>query len=198
MIKIALTGGIGSGKSFVSRLLEDRYIPVYNADNEAKRLTDTDAGIRQRLMDLLGKEVYKDGVLNKPLLASYLFSDPAHALQVNAIIHPQVRQDFLAWVERQHECEIVGIESAILYESGFQDMVDAVVMVYAPVDLRVRRAMHRDGTGEAQIRARMAAQMDDEEKRRRSDFVIVNDGVQLLAPQLDKIVKQLKTEKFIS
>lgn len=198
MIKIALTGGIGSGKSFVSRLLEDRCIPVYNADNEAKRLTASDAEIRERLITLLGEEVYKDGVLNKPLLASYLFSDPAHALQVNAIIHPRVRQDFLAWVERQRGCEIVGIESAILYESGFQDMVDAVVMVYAPVDLRVQRAMHRDGAVEAQVRARMAAQMDDEEKRRRADFVIVNDGVQLLAPQLDKIVKQLKTAKFVS
>ena len=84
MIKIAVTGGIGSGKSYISHLLENMHIPVYNADNEAKRLTVSDAGIRGELIALLGEEVYKDGLLNKPLLASYLFSDPAHVLQITA------------------------------------------------------------------------------------------------------------------
>ena len=97
MIKIAVTGGIGSGKSYISHLLEDMHIPVYNADNEAKRLTVSDAGIRGELIALLGEEVYKDGLLNKPLLASYLFSDPAHVLQINSIIHPRVRKDFTVW-----------------------------------------------------------------------------------------------------
>lgn len=197
MIKIAVTGGIGSGKSYISHLLEDMHIPVYNADNEAKRLTVSDAGIRGELIALLGEEVYKDGLLNKPLLASYLFSDPAHVLQINSIIHPRVRKDFTVWVERHEKCEIVGMESAILYEAGFQDTVDAVIMVYAPVELRIQRAMYRDGASEEQVRARIAAQMDDEEKRRRADFTVVNDGVQLLIPQLNRIVEQLKTEKFI-
>ncbi|WP_373260322.1 dephospho-CoA kinase [Phocaeicola vulgatus] len=197
MIKIAVTGGIGSGKSYISHLLENMHIPVYNADNEAKRLTVSDAGIRGELIALLGEEVYKDGLLNKPLLASYLFSDPVHVLQINSIIHPQVRKDFTVWVERQEKCEIVGMESAILYEAGFQDTVDAVIMVYAPVELRIQRAMYRDGASEEQVRARIAAQMDDEEKRRRADFTVVNDGVQLLIPQLNRIVEQLKTEKFI-
>lgn len=197
MIKLAVTGGIGSGKSYISHLLEDMHIPVYNADNEAKRLTVSDAGIRGELIALLGEEVYKDGLLNKPLLASYLFSDPVHVLQINSIIHPRVRKDFTVWVERQEKCEIVGMESAILYEAGFQDTVDAVIMVYAPVELRIQRAMYRDGASEEQVRARIAAQMDDEEKRRRADFTVVNDGVQLLIPQLNRIVEQLKTEKFI-
>ena len=105
MIKIAVTGGIGSGKSYISHLLENMHIPVYNADNEAKRLTVSDAGIRGELIALLGEEVYKDGLLNKPLLASYLFSDPAHVLQINSIIHPRVRKDFTVWVERQEKCE---------------------------------------------------------------------------------------------
>ena len=197
MIKIAVTGGIGSGKSYISHLLENMHIPVYNADNEAKRLTVSDAGIRGELIALLGEEVYKDGLLNKPLLASYLFSNPVHVLQINSIIHPRVRKDFTVWVERQEKCEIVGMESAILYEAGFQDTVDAVIMVYAPVELRIQRAMYRDGASEEQVRARIAAQMDDEEKRRRADFTVVNDGVQLLIPQLNRIVEQLKTEKFI-
>lgn len=196
MIKLAVTGGIGSGKSYISHLLEDMHIPVYNADNEAKRLTVSDAGIRGELIALLGEEVYKDGLLNKPLLASYLFSDPAHVLQINSIIHPRVRKDFTVWVERQEKCEIVGMESAILYEAGFQDTVDAVIMVYAPVELRIQRAMYRDGASEEQVRARIAAQMDDEEKRRRADFTVVNDGVQLLIPQLNRIVEQLKNRKI--
>lgn len=197
MIKIAITGGIGSGKSYVSRLLEDMHIPVYNADNEAKRLTVSDGEIRKELTALLGDAVYRDGELNKPLLASYLFSDPAHVFQINSIIHPRVREDFAAWTKRQEGCEIVGMESAILYEAGFQNTVDAVVMVYAPVDLRIRRAMHRDGAGEEQVRARMAAQMDDEEKRRLARFTIVNDGVQPLMPQLNRLIEHLKTEKYV-
>lgn len=197
MIKIAITGGIGSGKSYVSHLLEDMNIPVYNADNEAKRLTVSDEGIRSELVALLGEEVYKEGALNRPLLASYLFSDPAHAAQINAVIHPRVRKDFAAWAERLQGCEMAGMESAILYEASFEDTVDAVVMVYAPVDLRVQRAMYRDGASEEQVRARIAAQMDDDEKCRRADFTVVNDGVRPLLPQLNAVIEQLKRGKFV-
>lgn len=197
MIKIAITGGIGSGKSYVSHLLEDMNIPVYNADNEAKRLTVSGEGIRRELVALLGEEVYKEGALNRPLLASYLFSDPAHAAQINAVIHPRVRKDFAAWAERLEGCEVAGMESAILYEASFEDTVDAVVMVYAPVDLRVQRAMYRDGASEEQVRARIAAQMDDDEKCRRADFTVVNDGIQPLIPQLNAIIEQLKRGKFV-
>lgn len=197
MIKIAITGGIGSGKSYVSHLLEDMNIPVYNADNEAKRLTVSDEGIRSELVALLGEEVYKEGALNRPLLASYLFSDTAHAAQINAIIHPRVREDFAAWAERLQGCEMAGMESAILYEASFEDTVDAVVMVYAPVDLRVQRAMYRDGASEEQVRARIAAQMDDDEKCRRADFTVVNDGVRPLLPQLNAVIEQLKRGKFV-
>lgn len=196
MIKIAITGGIGSGKSYVSHLLEDMNIPVYNADNEAKRLTVSDAGIRSALIALLGEEVYKNGVLNKPLLASYLFSDPVHIKRINSIIHPRVREDFAEWAKQRKDCEVVGMESAILYEAGFENTVDAVLMVYAPVDLRVERAMYRDGASEEQVRARIAAQMDDEEKRRRADFTVVNDGNRPLVPQLTEIIEQLKSGKF--
>lgn len=196
MIKIAITGGIGSGKSYVSHLLEDMNVPVYNADNEAKRLTVSDAGIRSALIALLGEEVYKNGVLNKPLLASYLFSDPVHIKRINSIIHPRVREDFAEWAKQRKDCEVVGMESAILYEAGFENAVDVVLMVYAPVDLRVERAMYRDGASEEQVRARIAAQMDDEEKRRRADFTVVNDGNRPLVPQLTEIIEQLKSGKF--
>ena len=195
MTSIAITGGIGSGKSYVSALLQAAGIPVYNTDNEAKRLMLSDEGIRQDLIALLGEGVYTDGALNKPMLASYLFAGPENAARINAIVHPRVKADFRRWMEEHEGQEIVGLECAILFEAGFEDAVDAVVTVYAPESLRVERAMKRDGATEAQIRARIAAQMDDEEKCRLSDYIIYNDGSISLENQLSALVAQLKKGK---
>ena len=195
MTSIAITGGIGSGKSYVSALLQAAGIPVYNTDNEAKRLMLSDEGIRQDLIALLGEGVYTDGNLNKPMLASYLFAGPENAARINAIVHPRVKADFRRWMEEHEGQEIVGLECAILFEAGFADTVDAVVTVYAPEALRVERAMKRDGATEAQIRARIAAQMDDEEKCRLSDYIIYNDGSISLENQLSALVAQLKKGK---
>lgn len=196
MISIAITGGIGSGKSYVSNLLEEWGIPIYNADNESKRLTVSDEEIRKGLVALVGEQVYfDDGTLNKSLLAAYLFASSEHATQVNAIIHPRVKADFRRWLEEHTDCEIVGLESAILYESGFDDVVDAVVAVYAPESLRLERAMKRDGATEAQIRARMSAQMNEEEKRNKADYVVLNDGSACLQKQLDALIYQIKRGK---
>ena len=192
MIKIAVTGGIGSGKSYISHLLENMHIPVYNADNEAKRLTASDAGIRGELIALLGEDVYKDGLLNKPLLASYLFSDPAHVLQINSIIHPRVRKDFTVWVERQEKCEIVGMESAILYESRFDELVDEVWTVTAPEELRISRVRQRSGLTEEEIKKRMAAQLSEEEKQRRAAHIIWNDGNVSVIHRVLSLLKSLE------
>ena len=169
MICVAITGGIGSGKSYVSAILEQWGIPVYNADLESKRLTASDVGIRSKLIALLGEEVYADGELNKPLLASYLFSSAENAARVNAIIHPVVKEDLKRWLTQRADKEIAAFESAILYEAGFEDAVDAVLMVFAPRELRLERAMKRDSAAREQIEARMAAQMDEEEKCRKAD-----------------------------
>ena len=195
MIKFAITGGIGSGKSYVSSLLEERGIPIYNADLESKRLTVQDGGIRKELVALLGEDIYQGATLNKPLLASYLFANSDNAVKVNSIIHPRVKDDFRRWVESQKDVPLVGLESAILYESGFDDVVDQVVMVYAPEAVRLQRAMKRDNTTEEQVRARMSAQMDDEEKRSKADFVLMNDGIMPLDVQLDDLVRFLKKGK---
>lgn len=195
MIKFAITGGIGSGKSYVSSLLEERGIPIYNADLESKRLTVQDEGIRKELVALLGEDIYQGATLNKPLLASYLFANSDNAVKVNSIIHPRVKDDFRRWVESQKDVPLVGLESAILYESGFDDVVDQVVMVYAPKPVRLQRAMKRDNATEEQVRARMSAQMDDEEKRSKADFVLMNDGIMPLDVQLDDLVRFLKKGK---
>lgn len=195
MISIAITGGIGSGKTFVSNLLKEHGIPIYNSDDEAKRLMLSDAGIRRELTALLGEEAYQDGVLNKPLLASYLFADAGNAARINAIVHPRVRADFRRWLSEHQDEEVAGLECAILYEAGFEDTVDKVVMVYAPESLRIERAMNRDKATEAQIRARIAAQMDDEEKLRRADYVIYTDGRLSVEEQLSDLIKHLKTKE---
>ena len=194
MISIAITGGIGSGKSYISNILQEYGIPIYNTDDEAKRLMVSDEGIRRDLLALLGEDVYVEGTLNKSLLASYLFADAENAARINGIVHPRVKMDFCRWLEQHSDQEIVGMECAILFEAGFDDAVDSVVMVYAPEDLRVERAMKRDHATEAQIRARIAAQLDDEEKRKRADYVIYTDGSIPLDSQLSTLIAQLKLE----
>ena len=195
MISIAITGGIGSGKTFVSNLLKERGIPIYNSDDEAKRLMVSDEGIRRDLMALLGEDVYQGDALNKSLLASYLFAEAGNAARINAIVHPRVRADFSRWLAEHQDVEVAGLECAILYEAGFENTVDKVVMVYAPESLRIERAMKRDNATESQIRARIAAQMDDEEKSRRSDYVIYTDGRFSVEEQLSDLIKHLKTTK---
>lgn len=195
MISIAITGGIGSGKTFVSNLLKELGIPIYNSDDEAKRLMLSDEGIRRDLIALLGEGAYQGDALNKPLLASYLFADAGNAARINAIVHPRVKADFHRWLSEHQDEEIAGLECAILYEAGFEDTVDKVVMVYAPEALRIERAMKRDKATEAQIRARIAAQMDDEEKRCRADYVICTDGRIPVEEQLSDLIKHLKTDK---
>lgn len=190
-IKIGITGGIGSGKSVVSRLLEAMGIPVYISDEESKLLTHSDPVIRRELCLLLGEEVYVDGRLNKPLLASYLFGHPDHARNVNAIIHPRVKEDFRYWASHRKRFPVLGLESAILIESGFADEVDVVVMVYASLETRLARAMKRDSTSRELVMKRICSQMSDEEKRKQADFVIVNDDETPLIPQVLELISFL-------
>lgn len=190
-IKIGITGGIGSGKSVVSRLLAMMGIPVYISDVETKLLMVSDSVIRSELVALLGEEVYADGMLNKPLLASYLFGNPEHARQINGIVHPRVKDDFRQWTQCRCSSSVVGIESAILIEAGFAGEVDVIVMVYAPEEVRISRAIRRDASSREQIEKRIRSQMSDEEKRGKADYIIVNDGETPLIPQVLNLIDSL-------
>ena len=196
MISIAITGGIGSGKSYVCQLLAEMGIPMYDADSQAKELMITDEIIRRQLIDLLGDDVYLNGQLNKRLLADYLFADETHAATINGIVHPRVRHHFTEWLKAHAMCEVAGLECAILFESGFQDTVDVVITVSAPYDVRLQRAMKRDNATAGQIQARMDMQMPEEDKIKQSRFVINNDGVAPLLPQLASITSTLKKENL--
>lgn len=179
-MRIGLTGGIGAGKSYISRLLTAECgIPVYDCDREAKRLMTTSPDIRQQLTALVGDEAYlPDGQLNKKLLADYLFANEEHQSAVNAIVHPAVKADFKQWAAEQEQAgaSAVGIESAILVEAGFTDLADKVIVVEAPLALRLQRVMERDGATEKQVRIRMARQLSEERRRQAADFIIQNDG----------------------
>lgn len=193
MIRIGITGGIGSGKTYVCQLLQQRGIPVYHCDDEAKQLMTRSPLIRERLTQILGTEAYIGQELNKPLIAAYIFADERHAAKVNAIVHPVVKQDFLQWAERQ-TAPIVAQECALLFETGFQDTVDITVEVYTPLSLRLQRATQRDHATPEQIQARMAQQMNEEEKRQRADICIFNDGSADLEEQIEHMLKQLNNE----
>ena len=196
---LGITGGIGCGKSFVSSILKECYsIPVYDCDREAKRLMSSDEGIRGKLIGLVGEEVYSGEVLNRKLLADFLFSNADNAQCVNAIVHPAVWSDFLRWAKDQR-CPLVALESAILFECGFNARMDYVLFVDAPEDVRLHRAMQRDSALEEQIRARMSMQ-HPEEYRQLSDFIVDNSRSddKSLHEVLNMILNEIKRNAVIN
>lgn len=187
MIKIGITGGIGSGKSVIASLLQLSGIPVYIADTESKKLTETSPVIRRKLTELFGEELYAKGTLNKPLLASFIFGNPELLRKVNAIIHPEVDRHFNEWAKQQ-QTKACAIESAILFESGFNHIVDETLMIYAPMEVCIARALRRDVTTREEIIQRIQNQMSDELKKEKCDYVIYNDNIHALIPQVAQFI----------
>ena len=180
MMKIAITGGIGSGKSYVCRILEKQGIKVYDCDAEAKRLMRTDAELQAGLKKLVGEEVYSaDGILQKPVLAQFILTSEANKQAVNDVVHPAVARDF-----EQSDCE--WMESAILFDSGFDRRThfDKVVCVSAPVAVRLQRIMQRDHISQEKAQQWIDAVLPQEELIARSDYEIVNDGVRDVEAQV--------------
>ena len=173
MIKVAICGGIGSGKSTVCRMFAERGVALYDSDSRAKALMNESEELRKALVAEFGEECYADGVLNRSYLASRVFGSEEQLAKLNSIVHPAVKADFLRWAEEQ-EGDFCILESAILFESGFDKVVDKTVAVLAPLPLRIERAMARDGASREQIEARVKAQMSDDELVARADFAIVN------------------------
>lgn len=188
MKHIAITGGIGSGKSFVCQRLKKRGIRVYDCDEAAKRLMRQSESLKTALRELVGDKVYTaDGRLQKRLLAAFLLTSEANKQAVNNIVHPAVAQDFL-------DSGMEWLESAILFESGFDARLkfDHVVCVTAPLELRVERVMQRDGIPREKALEWIRCQMPQEEVLRRSDFEIVNDGVSDLEEQIDEMLGKVE------
>lgn len=183
MVKIGITGGIGSGKSVVAELLRNMGYPVFDTDREAKLLMEKSDLIRSKLTALFGPQTYEGRCLNRAYLASHIFTDENARLQVNAIVHPEVRRYFFAWCESQ-DAPVVFFESAILYESDFHQAADRIWVVIAPDEVRIERTVSRDKTTPKQVRARMDSQLSQAEKEARADYIIHNDGKEALIPQV--------------
>lgn len=186
MYKIGITGGIGSGKSTVCALFAEQGVAVYDSDFEAKRLMNESEAMRQALIAAFGQECYGEQGLNRAYLASQVFGNEEALQRLNAIVHPAVREDFRMWAERQQGAYVI-LESAILFESGFDTEVDATLAVMAPLEERVRRTMARDGVEREQVLSRISHQMSDDELHARANRTIVN----LMRDYLESDVEQL-------
>ena len=174
MLRLGITGGIGSGKSVVSKTLSVLGVPVYDCDSKAKWLQENDADVRQKIMDLLGDDVYEGQRLNRKKMAAMIFSDAALLSKVEGIVHPAVENDFNRWCLEQKK-DIVALESAILYECGLNNKcIDKVCLVYAPKETRIERVARRDSANIEEIRRRMANQANDDDKIKIADFVVKN------------------------
>lgn len=194
MMKVGITGGIGSGKSTVCRLFARRGVAVYDSDSEAKRLMTESVELRQRIAGRFGAEAYAaDGGLNRSLLAARVFTDPQALADLNAMVHPAVMADFAAWAERQSGDYVV-LESAILFEAGLEHSVDRTVAVLAPLELRLERTCRRDGCDREAVRRRMAAQMDDDTLCARADYTVVNIREEDLEPTVAELDRRFKLE----
>lgn len=190
MYKVGITGGIGSGKSTVSAILEDIGVALYNSDVRAKELMATDAALREAIIERFGAECYTAEGLNRGYLASRVFGSAEELAALNAIVHPAVMADFQAWAERA-EGDYVIFESAILFEAGLEGSVDSTVVVMAPEELRIERAMARDGATREQVVARIKNQMSDDERTDRAKYAIVNIDIDDLREDVEQLHRRL-------
>ena len=187
MKRIGITGGIGAGKSLVAEIIKAMGYPVYNSDERAKELTDSNPKIKAGLIHLFGIEIYQNDKLNKFALAQAIFSDDSLRDKVNTLIHPIVREDFNLWTLAQNT-ELVFNESAILFETGAFKNFDAIILVHAPTALRIKRIIKRDNCTEKEVIYRMNSQFSDEEKYQLTEFRIVNDEQTPLLTQVEQII----------
>lgn len=187
MICLGLTGGIGSGKTFVAEVFTQIGIPVYNADKKARELSENSPVIKEKIIQLFGREAYPGDHLNSRLIGSLVFQDQELLKKLNAIVHPAVEYDFLEWCKGRSSFPYLLKEAAILFETGIYKKLDATILVIAPEKTRIERIKSRDGLEEDQIRQRLENQWSDEEKLKLADFVINNDGRTMILPQVLKV-----------
>lgn len=191
MQTIGLTGGIGSGKSTIARILKQMGYPVYIADTEASRLMNNHPGIRADILARFGDTIYVDHLfLNKPLLAQIIFEDSQALEDINRIVHPRVMEDFQHWSEQQ-KSDLVFFESAILFETGLNTFFRHVICVTASEETRLARVMSRDNTTPEKVKERIRNQMQETEKCSQSDFIIYNDNNHMVLEQVLEIVQKL-------
>jgi dephospho-CoA kinase len=186
MLKVGITGGIGSGKSTVCQVFETLGIPVFYADRAAKFLMETDISLKSTIRNLIGEDAYINGTLNREKIATLAFSDPAILTKLNKLVHPVTIQYGKEWMKQQVSYYALK-EAAIFFETGSNKDMDLMIGVYAPQPLRISRVQKRENTSLEKIHERISNQMDEEEKMRLCDHVIINDDMQPVIPQVLKL-----------
>jgi dephospho-CoA kinase len=190
MLKIGLTGGIGSGKTTVAQIFTVLSVPVYYADQAAKDLMNTSEELKEQIIQAFGYQSYKDGKLDRAYIANIVFADEKKLDLLNSIVHPATIRDGEEWMKKQNTPYAIK-EAAIIFEAGLEKNFDYIIGVTAPEALRLQRVAERDHTSSEKVLERMGQQMNEKEKMDRCDFVIVNDGVQAILPQVLAIHKTL-------
>lgn len=190
-LKVGIAGGIGSGKTTVCNVIEALGYPVYYADAEAKKITETDSYVISAISNLFGADIYISGRLDRKRLASLVFNSKVLLSKLNAIVHPAVAEHFEMWVSKTNS-PIVFKEAAILFESGLYKMLDRNILVIAPEDVRLKRVVDRDNAGVDDVKTRMLNQSPQNELIKLADYIINNDGIELIMPQLLSIIDNLK------
>lgn len=188
MIKVGLTGGIGSGKSLISNIFRKLGIPVYDSDSATKALYKSDSILKEQIQNAFGKESYLDsGELNKKFIAKLIFSDKEKLKLINHIVHPRVKLDFEKWLIEHNKKDYVIKEAAILIESNAYKQVDKIIVVSAPLELRIERVKQRDNLNEHEIRKRIKNQLSEDDMIKFADFVISNNNQDAVLPQILRI-----------
>lgn len=190
VLKVGLTGGIGSGKSTVAQIFEVLGIPVYYADIEAKKIMNEDKELISAITNIFGKQAYVNNILDRKYISSIVFSDPGKLQQLNALVHPVTKRDGEMWMQEQTSPYAIH-EAALIFEAKVSDRLDLVIGVSSPIGLRIKRAMERDKVSHEEILKRMDQQIDEEVKMSKCNFVLINDEQQLLIPQVLELHRKL-------
>jgi len=190
MTVVGLTGGIGSGKTTVAKAFNAFGIPIYIADEEAKKLMNRSKIIRRKLIALFGEQAYNNHELNRPFIASVIYRDKDYLSKMNDIVHPKVAKHFLRWLNKQNAPYVLK-ESAILFESNSYKKCNFIVLVVASKELKIKRLLKRDNTTKEKIQAIMNNQLNDDEKAKRSDYIIKNTTLENTQKQVKIIHKSL-------
>lgn len=191
MLKLGVTGGIGSGKTQVCSIISAMGYPVFNADLVARRIVEEDSKIISSIKEVFGDDIYVNDLLNRRRVAELVFSNPNLLEMLNSIVHPAVKEYFNNWVLKYQSRSLVVEEAAILFESGNYKNLDKIIVVTAPIELRINRVKERDGVSREAILNRINSQFSQDELIKRGDYIIENDGVQLILPQIVAIINDL-------
>lgn len=188
---IGITGGIGSGKSTVAEVIKQLGYPVYNSDLEARKLQNSNPEIIERTKALLGNNAYNEDGLNRAYIASVVFSQPDKLQQLNEIVHPVVKADFISWANQFKNQKFIFLECAILFEGGFDVLVDKILLVTASENVRIERVIKRDNLTEEQVRYRMKNQMQEEKRKKMADIVLSTDDGISWKKELESVLSKL-------